>query len=174
MKHEKPKAERLHALLQYNAYTGDFTRKIDLYACNGRVKVASVGEVAGTWSASNGWIVSVDGKQYKAHHLAWVMCYGVWPTQVIDHMDGDRRNNRQDNLRDVTTQLNAQNQRKATAANKSSGLLGVSATKSRINPWKAQIRVNERITHLGSFRTKEEAHLAYVTAKRTYHEGCTL
>lgn len=166
MTKERPTQSRVLELLRYDELTGLFTWRVDR---NGM----RMGDVAGTLSERNGWIISVDGKQYKAHHLAWLIVHGIWPA-LIDHRDGDKRNNAICNLRKVSQKVNVQNMRRAMRTNKSSGLLGVSASRSAVNPWKSQIRIGGVITHLGSFPTAESAHAAYVAAKRLHHEGCTL
>jgi hypothetical protein len=48
-------------------------------------------------------------KQIVAHRVAWFLMTGAWPEGVIDHVDGDRANNRWANLRDVTTKMNNAN-----------------------------------------------------------------
>src|SRR5690606_29052356 len=52
---------------------------------------------------------SVDGKHYLAHRLAWLYVHGKWPSDQIDHINGDRSDNRIDNLRDVTHAENRRN-----------------------------------------------------------------
>ena len=44
--------------------------------------------------------------KYLAHRLAWLYVTGSWPSQDIDHIDGDPTNNRFANLREVTHQEN--------------------------------------------------------------------
>jgi hypothetical protein len=97
---------------------------------------------------------------------------GLWPQNDIDHRDGDKKNNRFSNLRDVTTQVNIQNQRRATKANKS-GLLGA-AFNRRLGKYVSGIGVAGRTVYLGVFETAIEAHEAYLKAKRQLHEGNTL
>lgn len=112
----------------------------------------------------------VDHQYYPAHHLVWLIERGQLPDQQIDHIDGDRSNNRIGNLRQVSPVVNSQNQRKAHRTS-STGLLGASpAYKS----WRAQIKVYGRNIHLGMFKSPEEAHAAYVRAKRVLHRGCTI
>jgi hypothetical protein len=156
--------ERLVALLRYNPQSGDFTRRVSL-TNSGRA-----GAPAGS-IGSHGYLqISVAGRIYLAHRLAWFYMTGAWPCGVVDHKDVDRLNNRWSNLRDASTLTNNQNQR-AARKNSRSGLLGTFRAGNR---WKAQIKVNRKAIHLGSFATAQEAHAAYLAAKRHYHEGCTL
>lgn len=130
------------------------------------------GEVAGSKHPRYGYIrIGVDGRYYMAHRLAWLYVCGRWPEHHIDHINGDRADNRIENLRDVTSSVNSQNQRKAHPNNKGSGLLGVSQNHWK---WTARIKVGGRQLNLGTYDAPEEAHAAYLTAKRQLHEGCTL
>lgn len=98
------------------------------------------------------------------------MARGHWPTYQIDHINGDRSDNRLANLRDVSATVNAQNQRKAYANNRA-GLLGAHRAGKR---YVARIRMPQARIFLGGFASAEEAHAAYVAAKRLLHEGNTL
>lgn len=106
-----------------------------------------------------------------AHRLAWLYVYGEWPNGDIDHIDGDRLNNRIANLRDVSRRVNLENQRRPKACNKS-GFLGVKTFRDQ--RFQARIQVRGVQLHLGTFDTPHEAHAAYVAAKRNLHQGCTL
>lgn len=120
----------------------------------------------------NGYIeIQLQGKMLKAHRLAWILVYGDLADDVeIDHLDGDRSNNRLSNLRAVNRNINQQNQRKARKDNRT-GLLGVSRSGSG---WKAELRINGKKVNVGTYKTPELAHQAYVSAKRIHHEGCTI
>ena len=136
-----------------------------------RVKVNSL---AGTVRKQDGGRLHIAfrGKRYLAHRLAWLFVYGKWPEGVIDHLNGNSLDNRISNLRDVSNTVNSQNQRKSRSDNQA-GFLGVS-WHSRTRKFLAQIQINGVKTHLGLFTTPEEAHAAYLAAKRKYHEGCTI
>ena len=95
---------------------------------------------------------------------------GSWPIGEIDHVNGDRGDNRIANLRDVDHKTNSQNERRARAIN-TSGFLGVS---KQGNKWQASIRHGGKQLYLGLFAAKEEAHSAYLAAKRLLHAGNTL
>ena len=150
--------------LTYDPSSGTFTR----------VTRPSYNASAGGISKALGYLlISVCGKQYYGHRLAWFYSTGRWPVGQIDHVNGDRADNRLCNLRDVSIQVNRQNQRKPHARKKSSALLGVTFV-PRKNKWVAQIQVNGHRSSLGYFATQEQAYAAYVTAKRQLHAGNTL
>lgn len=114
----------------------------------------------------------VDNHNTLIHRYIWLYVHGKWPDGVIDHIDGNAMNNRLDNLRDVSQHVNTQNNRKARSNNRS-GFLGVHFDKNR-NLYKAEITMAGKNRHLGRFNTPEEAHEAYLKAKRELHEGCTI
>ena len=158
-------AARLRELLHYNPDTGLFTW---LVSTTRRIRV---GAVAGTLVTSGYVSIGVDRDLHRAHRLAWLYVYGEWPKHDIDHINGNRSDNRIANLRDVTRTVNLQNIRSAHKDKQSATPLGVYADKKK---WAAAIRVNGERCRLGTFDTPEEAHAAYLDAKRKYHEGCTI
>jgi hypothetical protein len=153
--------ERLKELLHYDPDTGIF---INLTQRRGRAKK---GAVAGTKNPKGYIIIMIDGKFYYAHRLAWFYFYGEFPEGFLDHKNQNPSNNRICNLRLATTQENAQNISNPRINNKS-GFRGVSWYKST-NKWLAHITINRKVKHLGYFDTPEEAHEAYLNAKREIH-----
>lgn len=107
-----------------------------------------------------------------AHRVAWAFVTGVWPGDQIDHIDGDKTNNRFANLRDVSQTVNMQNQRRPYSNNKI-GLAGVYRHKANGRIY-SQIRVSKKLVHLGYFDTPEQASEAFLKAKRELHPGCTI
>jgi hypothetical protein len=155
-------AERLRELFHYDPETGVFIH------CRavGRWGRVPAGSRADTTFSHNYRRVRVDREAFPAHRLAWFWMTNKWPTHQIDHIDGDPTNNRWSNLREVTDGQNKQNQ-KAHRKN-SSGLLGVSwYGPSKL--WTARIQVEGKQRYLGRFNTPEEAHAAYLKAKRELH-----
>lgn len=159
--------EQLSEFMSYNPETGD------LVWIKKPSKKTVVGSVAGCVDRIGRLIVGFQGHLYYAHRLAWLLHYGKWPDHVIDHINGDRADNRISNLRDVSQSVNTQNQRKAHSKNKTSGLLGVSWDKARAK-WIARVVLHGKVLFSKGFDSAEDAHQAYVNAKREFHAGCTI
>lgn len=155
---------RLKELFYYDHETGFFVRKKTVSPN------AKNGDIAGTKSKRGYFVISVDNKIYYAHRLAWLYVYGVFPNNMIDHIDCNRLNNRISNLRDVEEYKNHQNLTKPKKNNKS-GFMGVV---SQNNKWRASISINGKYKYIGMFKTPEEAHEAYLSVKREMHPGCTI
>lgn len=159
-------AERFRSLLFYDPETGIFTNRVN------RGKHRSKGKQAGYVTAVGYVLLSVDNRRFYGHRAAWLMTYGRWPNNQIDHINGNRSDNRIANLRDVRHQVNMQNIRAAFRTNRS-GCLGVYLDKRR-RKYVSQIVVNDRHIYLGQFDSAALAHSAYVEAKRAHHQGGTL
>lgn len=152
--------------ISYSSETGDLT-----WAVSGRG--IKIGRVAGFITSEGYRTIKLGRVAYPAHRLAWFIHNGTWPTGYIDHINGDRSDNRIKNLRDGDHSLNMQNKRKAMNNNKSCGLLGVTWNKQH-KRWQSKIMVNKQFHHVGLFSTPEEAHAAYLIKKRQLHAGCTI
>jgi hypothetical protein len=158
----------LHELFTYSPEDGSIRAAI----ARGRIEV---GDVLGSVSDEGYLQVSIPGRPpMRAHRLAWHLMTGAAPSGDIDHKNGIRTDNRWDNLRDVSRSVNTQNQRRARADNKSTGVLGVSV-RARDGAYIAQIQdANGKKRTIGAFASVEEASAAYVWAKRHLHAGCTI
>lgn len=152
-------------LLSYDCKTGEIKA-----AVNGVNR--SAGSVLGSMRSDGYLMTSVMGKRVYNHRLAWAMHYGIWPDKDIDHINGIKHDNRIENLRCVARVVNMQNKRAPNSDN-TSGYLGVwfDATSKK---WRAGISINMKKKTLGYFQTPEIAHEHYLSAKRKYHEGCTI
>ena len=126
-------------------------------------KVRKVGDSLSSLTDKGYLRASVGGKSYRVHRLIFLYHHGYMPTQV-DHIDGNRMNNRIENLREATSSQNNQN-RKATS---SSGIKGVIWHKQS-KKWVASICVNRKSIHLGSFLSIEEAALVANKARQSAH-----
>ena len=141
----------LNQLFHYDPETGVFTRKVS----RGNTKE---GTVVGRPDTKGYLRVCVNGKDYKLHRLAWLMTYGEWPKDQIDHINGDKTDNRINNLRDCSCSDNCSNQHGARRNNKL-GLQGVHQIGG------SRFRATFRSKHLGVFTDMNEAHKAYMEAK---------
>lgn len=118
---------------------------------------------------------AVDGKGYRhgsldktyvrLHRAVWALANGAWPEGEVDHLDGNRQNNRLENLRIVTASENHRNQKRPK--NNTSGVLGVSWYKP-YRRWRATVNIGGRSRHLGYFDTVAEAAAARTEASETH------
>jgi hypothetical protein len=111
-------------------------------------------------------VITIDKTHYTAPRIIWLIVFRSWPDFDIDHVDNDPQNNRLSNLREAKRSENLWNRR--VNRNNSCGLKGVSLDKRR-NLWKAEIMTDRKRKFLGYFKTKEEAHEAYVSASLASH-----
>lgn len=150
--------ERLKQLVHYDPDTGKFTR----------LKVTRGAHIQAGNKRLDGYIsLFIDGKAMSAHRMAWLYVHGTFPELYIDHINGDRSDNRIANLRQATRSENAQNIGSAYRNNKSSGILGVYP--HACGKWQAKIQLNKKSRSLGLYHTKEEAAKAYQLAKAELH-----
>lgn len=101
----------------------------------------------------------LDFKRFYLHRLAWQYVTGHPPADQIDHINGDKHDNRFENLREATASTNGANMH----GRSSSGFKGVYLEK-RSGRWFSAICVRNKRMHLGTFGSPEEAHAAYVAA----------
>lgn len=155
---------RLDELLSYDAETGLLTWKFS----RGSRKA---GSEAGGMGSQGYMTISIDGRLYKSHRVVMVIAGFDVDGMQVDHINGNRSDNRLCNLRVVNQNGNARNIRTATARSRS-GVLGVRIRGS--GKWEAQLSINNKNYRLGTFDTKEEAYSAYVQAKRKHHDTCSI
>ena len=126
------------------------------------------GTTAGSPNIKRRWSTKIGGELYQNHRLAWALCYGTWPKEQIDHINGDPEDNRISNLRDVSNTENQRNVKRKS--NNTSGVNGVSWHK-RDRVWCATIRANGRQKHIGQFLSFQQAAVARKAAEREcgYH-----
>ena len=146
--------EKLKSLLHYDQVVGIFTWP-------------KTGKIAGNENGHGYWRIGVNNGRYMAHRLAWLYVYGEWPTGQIDHINGIKTDNSIKNLRCVSNAENGQNINKPRNRNVS-GLLGACYDK-RHDVYTARIMIRGKQINLGTFRTAEEAHSAYLKAKNDLH-----
>ena len=143
----------LHQLLRYDPATGILTWAVPMRDRRGQ----TLGERADT---SNGDYrgIEICGLRFLAHRVIWFFVTGRWPSDMIDHADGDGHNNRWTNLRDASNEQNQGNRRAQT-----SGLKGIYLDRRR-GKWRANITDSGRSVKLGSFDCPAAAHFTYLVA----------
>lgn len=158
--------QTLKHFLIYDPETGVFTARIRRGSC------VFVGDIAGFVNARGYRVIKIGQKAYKAHKLAILYMTGIWPEQV-DHRNGQKADNRFENLRCADNFINAQNKHHAVSGS-ASGLIGAHRGGWKGRRWVASICHNGVQTYLGIYQTAEEAHEVYLQAKRALHQGCTI
>lgn len=142
--------------LNYDPETGIFIRIKS-------AKGIRIGDVAG-YRTSAGYIqMSIKGKVYLAHRIAFLITYGYFP-KIIDHINRDSSDNRISNLRECSQVENCRN--RGINNNNTSGYKGVT---KKGNKWRSEIRFRGDRKYLGSFICKHEAAKAYNEAAKKHH-----
>lgn len=144
-------SQQLKQILRYDPCTGHFRW----------IAGKNFGKVAG--GPMNGYVRICFGRhgQDTAHRLAWLYMTGDWPAKFVDHIDGDRANNKWSNLRLARPDQNAANSRRSK--NNVSGAKGVSPYRGG---FRARIMIRGESIYLGDYNTVEEAAAAYAGAAK--------
>lgn len=154
--------EQVRRFLEYDPLTGLFTWKEPPPKSR-----AKEGEVAGKKKTTGYVWIYLCGQEVYAHKAAWIHFYGEIPSKMVDHINGDRADNRICNLRLADLSENNWNWRGKDRA------AGTSQHK-KTKLWTSKIRHRGRTIYLGCFKTKEDAHKAYQSAAKTlrgeFHE----
>jgi hypothetical protein len=162
-----PTISFLRSLLRYDPDTGKLfwrERTPDMFSGNGNGGSVTSCRIWNTRFANkealacdsgHGYLVGViQGSPFYAHRVAWAIHYGAWPKREIDHINGDRSDNRIKNLRDVSRSLNGKNVKMYTR--NTSGHTGVSW--DQVNKkWRVQIVIDGKDRCLGRFESVEDA-----------------
>ena len=150
---------RVHELFDYK--DGNLIWKI------AKARIIKVGDIAGNVDKFDGYVrIGIDGSIYKAHRLIYFYHNGHLPS-FIDHIDGNKSNNKIENLRVASKSQNSMNQKISTR--NSSGIKGVMWHK-RDQKWFVQIRKNKKCHSFGYFDDKELAELVAMEATDLLHK----
>lgn len=149
--------DRLHQLFEYR--DGNLFWKVD------RFPRKTAGQKAGS-VAKHGYVhVCIDRKVYLAHRLIWLMQTGKQPDH-IDHINGNRSDNRFENLRSCSQADNNKNQ--GLMCSNTSGSKGVSWY-SPYKKWRVCVRSNGKQKNLGYFEDFELAELVAIEGREKFH-----
>ena len=155
--------EQLKQRVNYNPDTGEFSW---LVAKGGN----RIGDQAGSVNDQGYLCIRILRKIYRAQRLAWLYFYGKYPIGVVDHIDGNRLNNKISNLREVTKSVNQKNLGR-NKRNKS-GITGVMWHKV-LRKWHVQIQSEGKRIHIGYYENLEDAICSRKEANLKYgfHEN---
>lgn len=153
----------ISSLLEYRHETGELFWKVD------RSQRVRAGDRAGHVQNNGYRVIGIGGSNYKEHRLAWILFHGVDTSMRIDHINGDRSDNRIVNLRECTNMQN-NNNRGASRFSKS-GYRGVTRVTCQKELWQATIRANGKQRYLGCFDSKEYAAEFAQLAREMLHDN---
>ena len=135
---------------------------------SGRRLSGPVGAVNSRGYASVKLTTNGVSKSYLVHRVCWFLHYGSWPTKFLDHINGNRLDNRISNLREVTGSQNSMNKKGNSCSN--SVFRGVSYH-NREGHYRAVIGTSGKSNYLGGFVCEREAALVYNhTAEKLFGE----
>lgn len=143
-------AEMIRAALTYDRHSGTFAR------IGGRRSSRPLGSLVRGYRR-----IEIHGRAYRAHVLAWVYVHGAVPDGLLDHINGNRDDNRIQNLRIADKQQNGANMR----ARRDDMPKGVRPYRRK---FQAYIKVSRRFICIGYYSTADEAAHAYNKAAITH------
>lgn len=147
-----PTQEELKSIFEYNPESGVVKWKDGV---SNMVK----GSVAGCINKSGYKIVTIKGKSFRLQRMIWIFMFGYIPSgYFIDHINGNKTDNRLQNLRLATNSQNQQN--RPAPKNSSSGYRGVTYHKA-VNKWMARICHKGQRKTIGFYDSPEDAYEAY-------------
>lgn len=172
-------ADIIRELLDYNSETGALTWRHRPMKWFAHCQIPS--KEFARWNncfAGKPALTADDGEGYRvgrilniivrAHRVAWLHYYGAWPAEQIDHINGDRADNRIENLRAADAFINMRNQKKFCT--NTSGFTCV-YWEPRKQRWAARLFINGKRKRFGTYRTREEA--AHVVESKRAEFGFT-
>lgn len=152
----------LEECLSYDPNTGEFHYRLIWW--NSHLKP---GDRAGSFKKRKGYRqIIFKGRWYQEHRLAWFFVHGRWPVDQLDHVNGDRADNRIANLREATNAQNARN--RTTPRNSSTGIKGVHYNK-KLEKWVVHAGSGRGKRYVGLYPSLLAAEIARGQASAIFH-----
>lgn len=124
-----------------------------------------IGSKVGTLSSVTGrFKTKINGKSYLLSRLIFLWHHG-WLPEMVDHEDRNKINNKIENLRPATRQQNLRNSKRGGTVSRYKGVIF-----NRGKYWVSHIRIGQKTSHIGTFKTEHEAALAYNREAVRYHK----
>jgi len=123
------------------------------------------GDRAGTLTQYGYIQIGIDNKSLLAHRIIYLYFHGYIPSQ-LDHIDGNRINNKIENLRKCTGFQNHYNIKKPK--NNKSGIKGVHWC-NKVEKWIVKITTNGKTVYIGQFVCLKKAGAAISSARKQFH-----
>lgn len=156
--------EQLKEYVHYDPETGIFTRLKEAGGNQFGSKFPrwKIGQKMGHHNKRGYLRISIFGKIWQGHRLAWLYHYGELPDKAIDHINGDPRDNRIENLRNVSQMENGRNQKRHSRNKTGINGVHINACTGRFT---VQFRINGKSTHIGLYDTIFDAACARKSAE---------
>lgn len=158
----KPTQKNIKFLCHYDAETGVFKRIRKITWTGGIVESESILKKVTNFGY---YQMHIFGRPYAVHRLIFLYMKGRFPKHDVDHINGDRTDNRWSNLREVTRRENMMNV--GVRSNSTTGVTGVSKRKDT-GKYVAYVDVMGQRIRLGNFETFDEAVAARKSASNKY------
>lgn len=146
--------DRVKELFHYNPRTGDLLWRVS-------VPSRLFGTAVGRIEKSGYRVFMYDGVKYLAHRVAWLWMTGSWPAVYIDHVNGEKADNRWPNLREADAAQNIANSKKWARKGLPKGVY-----LNKYGTYCAQVKKDRVVHYLGTFKTASEGHQAYCAAAK--------
>lgn len=154
--------DRLREILYYHPDSGDFVWK-EHRGAQRVLKRTIVGTLAGVWDHRRYLCITISSKRYYAHRLAWFYVHGRWPEPGIDHINGDKSDNRICNLREASQAQNGWNMRSPPSK------LGVKGVRAKRQKYEASISINGKLYYIGTYASLADAVRMRRLAEDAWH-----
>lgn len=156
--------EYVNSILRLDPDTGELYWRKRLNSRRGADERAGSPSKSGGKYGKHRWLIRIHGRKYHRYRLVFLLFHGRWPTLTIDHINHDQLDDRPSNLREATVVQNLYH--KPIRPRRLPLPAGVEQHRS--GRFGGRIKKEGRFICLGTYDTAEEAHQAYMAARKTH------